>query len=230
MYLKQTMFLGLGFIGPCNLTHSNESTNQMQQLITGLLFVVQIPLNMFRASLCTSLGAYQLQQLPLVYRWNVVVAVLLAVVGPTALLPPRSYGKPEAATAVDRLLMMCIRMPETTNNKPVINCCIWLVDSFEHASRAQNVAAILQLQSVLHVMLFLMPNALFFCTSTSRSTCEVSNMAAFCGFLTFCLPGMLLRNFLDDFLMVPVAPIIKVSLLSLHSTCPKFLWQGLYIL
>jgi hypothetical protein len=32
---------------------------------------------------------------------------------PTALLPPRSYGKPEAAAAVDRLLMMGIRMPET---------------------------------------------------------------------------------------------------------------------
>jgi hypothetical protein len=38
----------------------------MQQLITGLLFVVQIPLNMFRASLCPSLGAHQLQQQPLV--------------------------------------------------------------------------------------------------------------------------------------------------------------------
>jgi len=32
---------------------------------------------------------------------------------PTALLPPRSYGKPEAAAAVDRLLMMGIRMAET---------------------------------------------------------------------------------------------------------------------
>ena len=32
---------------------------------------------------------------------------------PTALLPPRSYGKPEAAAAVDRILMMGIRMPET---------------------------------------------------------------------------------------------------------------------
>ena len=32
---------------------------------------------------------------------------------PTALLPPRSYGKPESATAVDRLLMMGIKMPET---------------------------------------------------------------------------------------------------------------------
>ena len=37
---------------------------------------------MFRASSCPSSGAYQLQQQPLVYRRNVVVAVLLAVVGP----------------------------------------------------------------------------------------------------------------------------------------------------
>jgi hypothetical protein len=49
---------------------------------------------------------------------NVVVEVLLVVVGPdrprpTALLPPRSCGKPEAAAAVDRLLMMGIRMPKT---------------------------------------------------------------------------------------------------------------------
>jgi hypothetical protein len=54
----------------------------MQQLNTGLLFVVQIPLNMFRASLCLSSGAYQLQQQHLVYRRNVVVTVLLVVVGP----------------------------------------------------------------------------------------------------------------------------------------------------
>jgi hypothetical protein len=32
---------------------------------------------------------------------------------PTALLPPRSYVKPEAAAAVDRLLIMGIMMPET---------------------------------------------------------------------------------------------------------------------
>jgi hypothetical protein len=79
---------------------------------------------MFWASLCPSSGAYQLQQQqqPLVYCRNVEVAMLLAVVGPvpqpdrprpTALLPPRSYGKPEAAAAVDGLLMMNIRMPET---------------------------------------------------------------------------------------------------------------------
>jgi len=32
---------------------------------------------------------------------------------PTTLLPPRSNGKPEAATAVDKLLMMGMRMPKT---------------------------------------------------------------------------------------------------------------------
>jgi hypothetical protein len=32
---------------------------------------------------------------------------------PTALLPPRSNGKQEAAIAVDELLMMDMRMPET---------------------------------------------------------------------------------------------------------------------
>jgi hypothetical protein len=49
---------------------------------------------MYRVSSCPSSGAYQLQQQPLVYRRNVVVAVLMVVVG------PRSNGKPEAAAAV----------------------------------------------------------------------------------------------------------------------------------
>jgi hypothetical protein len=39
-------------------------------------------LNTFRVSSCPSSGAYQLQHQPLVYRRNVVVAVLLFVVGP----------------------------------------------------------------------------------------------------------------------------------------------------
>jgi hypothetical protein len=49
---------------------------------------------------------------------------------PIALLPPRSNGKPEAATAVVELLMMGMRMPETcwaVFKQQVINlrnCCI----------------------------------------------------------------------------------------------------------
>jgi hypothetical protein len=76
----------------------------MQKLITGLLLVIKIHLNMIRASSCPSSRAYKLQQQTLVYRSNVVVATLL---------PLRPNGKPEAAAAVDRLLMMDKRMPET---------------------------------------------------------------------------------------------------------------------
>jgi len=57
---------------------------------------------------------------------------------PTALLSPRSNGKPEAAAAVDKLLMMGMRMPETcwtVFKRQAINLkdlCIWLVDLFEY--------------------------------------------------------------------------------------------------
>jgi hypothetical protein len=56
---------------------------------------------------------------------------------PTALLPPPYNGKPEAATAVDKLLMMGMRMSETcwaVFKRQVMklrNFCIWLVNSFE---------------------------------------------------------------------------------------------------
>ena len=38
--------------------------------------------------------------------------------------------------------------------------------------------------------------------------CAVPNMAVFCSSLTSCFPGMLLKYFLNDFEIVPVAPII----------------------
>jgi hypothetical protein len=56
---------------------------------------------------------------------------------PTTLLPPRSNGKPEAATAVCEPLMMGMRMPETcwaVFKRRTINLrdwCIWLVDLFK---------------------------------------------------------------------------------------------------
>jgi hypothetical protein len=42
-----------------------------------------------------------------------LVVVKPAQPRPTALLPPSSDGKPEAATAVVELLMMDVRTPET---------------------------------------------------------------------------------------------------------------------
>jgi len=65
---------------------------------------------------------------------------------PTALLSPRSNGKPEAATVVYKLLMMGMRMPEarpTVFKRQVINlrnCCIWLVDSVEFSMMMHGLA------------------------------------------------------------------------------------------
>jgi len=63
---------------------------------------------------------------------------------PTALLRPRSNGKPEAAAAVDKLLMMGMRIPETCwavfkRQTKLRNFCIWLVDSFESFEVSANV-------------------------------------------------------------------------------------------
>ena len=57
---------------------------------------------MFRASSRPSSAAYQLQLPPLIYCWNVVVAVLLGVVGPVV-------------NVVVAVLLAVVR-PPTTNN------------------------------------------------------------------------------------------------------------------
>jgi hypothetical protein len=62
--------------------HTIKQINQSDASVSDLLLIVQIQLNMFRTSSCPSSGAYKLQQQPPVYRWNVVVTVLLVVVGP----------------------------------------------------------------------------------------------------------------------------------------------------
>ena len=83
-----------------------------------------------------------------------MVAVSLVVVGParprpTALLLPRSNGKPEAATAVYKLLMMGKMMPETcwaVFERRAINLrdwCIWLVDSLESLKASAEKSQIL---------------------------------------------------------------------------------------
>jgi len=77
-----------------------------------------------------------------------------------------------------------------------------------HVSRVYNVAAVLYLQFMLHVMLFLMLNVLYHHISTFRSMCAVPNMAVFCSSLISCFTGMLLRYFLNEFEMVPVGPIV----------------------
>ena len=60
-------------------------------------------------------------------------------------------------------------------------------------------------------------NLLHFYISTFWSMCAVPNMAVFCSSLTSCFPGMLLTYFLNDFEIVPVAPIIIIIIIIIGS-------------
>ena len=77
-----------------------------------------------------------------------------------------------------------------------------------YVPREDSVAAILLLLFMVHISLVSVLNLLYFYISTFRIMCAVPNMAVFCSSLTSCFPGMLLMYFLNDFEIVPVAPII----------------------
>ena len=74
--------------------------------------------------------------------------------------------------------------------------------------REYSVAAILLLLFMVLISLVPVLNLLYFYISTFRSMCAVPNVAVFCSYLTSCFPGMLLTYFLNDFEIIPVAPII----------------------
>ena len=82
-----------------------------------------------------------------------------------------------------------------------------------HVPREYSVTAILLLLFVVLISLVSVLNLLYFYISTFRSMCTVPNMAVFWGSLTSCFPGMLLTYFLNDFEIVPVAPILLLLLL-----------------
>ena len=86
-----------------------------------------------------------------------------------------------------------------------------------------SVAAILLLLFMVLISLVSVLNRLYVYISTFRSMCAVPNMAVFCSSLTSCFPSMLLTYFLNDFEIVPVALLLLVSPLFLHSTCAVFL-------
>jgi len=77
-----------------------------------------------------------------------------------------------------------------------------------HVPREHRVAAILVLLFVVLILLIPVLTPLYLYVSTFRSMCAVPNMAVFCSFLTSWYPGTLLTYFLNDFEMVPVAPVI----------------------
>ena len=80
-----------------------------------------------------------------------------------------------------------------------------------YVPREYGVAAILLLLFMVIISLVSVLNLLYFYISTFRSMCAVPNVAVFCSSLTSWFPSMLLTYFLNDFEIVPVAPIITVS-------------------
>ena len=77
-----------------------------------------------------------------------------------------------------------------------------------YVPREYSVAAILLFLFMALISLVSGLNLLYFYISTFRSMCAVPNMAVFCSSLTSWFPGVLLTYFLNDFEIVPVAPII----------------------
>jgi hypothetical protein len=81
-----------------------------------------------------------------------------------------------------------------------------------HVPKQYNIAAILSLLFMVPISLAAALVLMYFYISNFQSMCAVPNMAVFCRSLTSWFPGMVLTYFLNDFEMVPVAPIILLLL------------------
>jgi uncharacterized membrane protein len=77
-----------------------------------------------------------------------------------------------------------------------------------HVPKQYNVAAILSLLFMVPISLAPAFALIYFYISTFRSMWAVPDMAVFCSSLILWFPGIVLTYFLNDFEMVPVAPII----------------------
>ena len=90
-----------------------------------------------------------------------------------------------------------------------------------YVPREYSVAAILLFPFMVLISSVPVLNLLYFYISTFRSMCAVPNMAVFCSSLTSCFPGMLLTYFLNDFEIVPVAPIVTgiTFVFTFHMRC-----------
>ena len=102
---------------------------------------------------------------------------------------------------------------------PIIIIIIIIITSFmqgiythipetNYVPREYSVAAILLLLFMVLISFVSVLNLLYFYISIFRSMRAVPNVAVFCSSLTSSFPGMLLTYFLNDFEIVPVAPII----------------------
>lgn len=83
---------------------------------------------------------------------------------------------------------------------------------------------------MVHVMLFPMTKVQYFHISTFRSIPAVAIMNVFCISLVSCCLATLFRNFVNDFYMTPVVPIVICIALYLNSTCAIILYKDHNIL
>ena len=95
------------------------------------------------------------------------------------------------------------------------------IPATNYVPKEYSVAAILLLLFTVLISLVSVLNLLYFYISTVRSVCAVPNVAVFWSALTSCFPGMLLMYFLNDFEIVPVAPIITgiTFVFTFHMRC-----------
>jgi len=102
-----------------------------------------------------------------------------------------------------------------------MQCIYTYIPETNYVPREYSVAAILLLLFLVLISLVSVLNLLYFYISIFRSICAVPNMAVFCCSLTSCFPGMLLTYFLNDFEIVPVAPIITsiTFVFTFHMSC-----------
>ena len=88
------------------------------------------------------------------------------------------------------------------------------IPEINHVPRIYNLAPVLCFLYVVHIMLFLMFNILYFYISTFWSVCAVPSKAVCCSSFILCFPGMWCRYFLNDFeIVVVAAAVIIVTIL-----------------
>jgi hypothetical protein len=111
-----------------------------------------------------------------------------------------------------------------------MQCIYTYIPETNHVPREHRVAAILVLLFMVLISLVPALTPLYLYVSTSRSVCAVPNMAVVRSSVISCLPSVLLRFCLNDFQMVPVAPITTSILFLLFYGVVKALYYVLNIL